>query len=65
MSNNLLMNVFSGEQWDGKVFLSFTHFSGDDILGSADFKLSIEDAKKLTDYLVGAVNEVEARQVNA
>lgn len=62
---SLLMNVYSGEQWDGKLFLAFTHFSENKIIGSSDLKLSIEDAKKLIDQLVGAVNEVESRQVNA
>jgi hypothetical protein len=62
MSKNLLVNVFSAESWDGKVFLSFTHFSGDDILGSSDMKLTIEDANNLIDSLVGAVNDIQARQ---
>jgi hypothetical protein len=61
MSNSILINVFSGEQWDGKVFLSFTHFSGDEILGSTDLKLSIEDAKKLVGELTGAVNDIKSR----
>jgi hypothetical protein len=59
---SLLMNVYSGEQWDGKVFLGFTHFAKNDILGSTDLKLSIKDAKKLIDQLVGAVNDIESRE---
>jgi hypothetical protein len=56
------MNVFSSEKWEGKMLVSFTHFAGDEIVGSSDVKLSIKDAKKLIDELVGAVNDIEARE---
>ena len=61
MSNSILINVFSGEQWDGRLLVSFTHFAGDEIVGSSDVKLSIEDAKKLIGELTGAVSNIKAR----
>ena len=61
---SLLINVFGSKDWEGKVFLGFSHFVSGDIVSSSDVKLSIEDAKKLIDELVSAVNEVEAREGN-
>lgn len=55
----------SGHQnWDGAVRMNVSTFVGKKIVSGADFNLSVKEAKRLINELVGAVNEVQSREWN-